>query len=91
MHRQEEGRRQLVGGGHAGRLLLGLGGEPAGLRPELGQDVLDPGEVDLGLGQLLLGAAAPALMTTDAGDLLEQGPSLLRAAARAPGRPSPGR
>ena len=61
----------------AGRLLLGLGGQPARLRPELAEDVLDAGEVRLGLDQLLLGPAAAALVAADAGDLLEQRPALL--------------
>ena len=61
----------------AARLLLGLGGQPARLRPELGEDVLDPGEVRLGLDQLLLGAAAATLVAADPGDLLEQRPALL--------------
>ena len=60
-----------------GRLLLGLLAEPAGLRPELGEDVLDAGEVRLGLGELLLGLAAAALVAPDPGDLLEQRPALL--------------
>ena len=59
------------------RLLLGLRGQPPRLRPQLGEDVLDPGEVRLGLGQLLLGPAAPPLVAPDAGDLLEQRPPLL--------------
>ena len=73
----EQRRRQLVAGRRAGRLLLGLGGQPPRLRPELREDVLDPGEVRLGLGQLLLGLAPAALVAADAGDLLEQRPALL--------------
>ena len=71
--------RQLLAGGEPGRLLLGQLAEAAGLRPELGEDVLDPGEVRLGLGELLLGLAAPALVAPDPGDLLEQRPPLLGA------------
>ena len=51
--------------------------EPPRLRPQLGEDVLDAGEVRLGLGQLLLGLAPAALVAPDAGDLLEQRPALL--------------
>ena len=61
-----------------GGLLLGLGGQPAGLRPELAEDVLDAGQVGLGLDQLLLGPPPPSLVAADAGDLLEQRPALLR-------------
>ena len=74
---EQERRGQLLAGVRAGRLLLGLGGEPARLRPELGEDVLDPGEVRLGLGELLLGLAPAPLVAADAGDLLEQRPPLL--------------
>ena len=68
---------QLVAGVRPAGLLLGLGGQPAGLRPELAQDVLDAGQVGLGLGQLLLGPAAAALMAANPGDLLEQRPAFL--------------
>ena len=68
---------ELVGDRRAGRLLLGLGSEPAGLRAELGEDVVDPGEVRLGLDELLLGLSPATLVTADAGDLLEQRPPLL--------------
>ena len=68
---------ELVAGGAPRRLLLGLGGQPARLRPELGEDVLDAREVRLGLGELLLGLAPAALVAADAGDLLEQRPALL--------------
>ena len=78
VHRQEERGRQLVGRGLATGLLFGLGREPARLRSELAEDVLDAGEVRLGLDQLLLGPAAPAFVAADAGDLLEQRPALLR-------------
>ena len=77
VHREQERRRQLVGGRLARRLLLGLGGQPARLRPELAEDVLDPGEVRLGLDELLLGPPAASLVAPDAGDLLEQRPALL--------------
>ena len=76
---QQERRRQLVAGRLASRLLLGLGGQAPRLRPQLGEDVLDPGEVRLGLGELVLGLPPAALVAPDAGDLLEQRPSLLRA------------
>src|SRR6476659_419872 len=46
---------------------------PAVLR----EDVLDPGEVRLGLDELLLRLAPPSLVAPDAGDLLEQGAALL--------------
>ncbi len=59
------------------RLLLGELPQPPGLRPQLGEDVLDPGQVRLGLGQLLLGPPPPPLVTADPGDLLEQRPALL--------------
>ena len=71
--------RELVGGGLAGRLLLGLGGQPPGLRPELAEDVLGPGQVRLGLDELLLGTTSPALVAADPGHLLEQRPPLLGA------------
>ncbi len=58
-------------------LLLGQLPKPACLWPELGEDVLDAGEVGLGLLQLGLRLAPPALMTADAGHLLEQRPALL--------------
>ena len=61
----------------AARLLLGLRRQPARLRPQLGDDVLDPREVRLGLDELLLRAAPAALVAADAGDLLEQRPPLL--------------
>ena len=70
--RSDEGRSQLVTGRGTGDLLLGLGGQAAGLRSQLGQDVVDPREIALGLGQLLLGLAPATLVAADAGDLLEQ-------------------
>ncbi len=75
--REDQRVGKLLAGGQSGRLLLGLGREPPGLRPELGEDVLDPGEVGLGLGELVLGLAPAPLVSSDAGDLLEQGPALL--------------
>ena len=75
--REEQRGRELLAGGQPRRLLLGLGRQPPGLRPELGEDVLDPGEVRLGLGELLLGLAPAPLVAADAGDLLEQRPPLL--------------
>ena len=77
MRRDEEGRGELVAGARARRLLLGLRGEATGLRPELGEDVLDPGQVRLRLDELLLGAPPAALVAADAGDLLEERPALL--------------
>ena len=79
VHREQQGARELVRGGLPGRLLLGLGGQPPRLRPELAEDVLRPGQVRLGLDELFLGAASPALMAADPGDLLEQRPPLLGA------------
>ena len=74
----EDRRRELVRGGQPVRLLLGLLREPARLRPELGEDVVDAGEIRLGLGELLLGPAPAALVPAHAGDLLEQRAALLR-------------
>ena len=68
---------ELFAGGQSGGLLLGLGREPAGLRPEFGEDVLDPGQVGLGFGELVLGLPSAPLVAPDAGDLLEQRPPLL--------------
>ncbi len=75
--RDEEGGGELVPRGAPGRLLLGLRREPSRLGPELREDVLDPGEVRLGLGQLLLGLSPAALVAPDPGNLLEQRPALL--------------
>ena len=74
---EEDRRGELVPGREAGRLLLGLDRQPPDLRAELGDDVLDPREVRLGLDELLLGPSAAALVAADAGDLLEQRPPLL--------------
>ena len=79
MSREDEGLGQLFAGRQARRLLLRLGREPAGLRPELAEDVLDAGEVRLRLDELVLCLAPPPLMATDAGDLLEQRAALLGA------------
>ena len=79
VHREQEGLGQLLCGRFARRLLLCLGREASRLRAELTQDVLDAGEVGLGLDELLLGAAAAALVATDAGHLLEQRPAFLGA------------
>ncbi len=79
MGRQEDGPGELVGSRLAAGLLLGLGGEASRLRPQLGDDVLDPREIGLRLRELLLGAAPATLVTADAGDFLEQRPPLLRA------------
>ena len=70
---------ELFTGGEPCRLLLGELPETAGLRAQLGEDVLDSGEVCLGLHELLLRPPAPAFVTPDAGHLLEQGATLLRA------------
>ena len=79
VHREQQGARELVRGGLPGRLLLGLGGQPAGLRAELAEDVLCAGQVRLGLDELFFRSAAPALMAADPGDLLEQRSPLLGA------------
>ena len=76
--RSEERRRQLLPGREPRGLLLGLGGEPAGLGSKLGEDVLDPGKVRLGLGELILGLAPAPLVATDPGHLLEQRAALFR-------------
>ena len=65
--------------------------EPPGLRAELGEDVLDPREIRLGLGQ-----AAPRPCAVGARGAGRRRPPRTAAAAppgaaRAPGRPSPGR
>ena len=77
MGRQQQCARQLVGRADARGLLLGLGREPPRLRSELGNDVLDPSQVRLRFGQLLLRLAASSLVAPDPGDLLEQRPALL--------------
>ena len=77
MGRQQQRGRQLVARADARGLLLRLGREPPRLRSELGDDVLDPGQVRLGFGQLLLRLAAASLVAPDPGDLLEQRPALL--------------
>ena len=69
--------REVVAGGGPGDLLFGLRGETPGLRSELGQDVVHPGEVDLGFGELLLGLPPATLVAAHAGDLLEQRPAFL--------------
>ena len=53
-------------------LLLGLGGQPAGLGPQLGQDVFDARQVRLGLLELLLGLSLAPLVSTDTGHFLKQ-------------------
>ena len=75
--RGKQRRCQLVGHRRARGLLFGLGCQAACLRPELGQDVVDPGEVRLGLRQLVLGLAPASLVAADTGDLLEQRAPLL--------------
>ena len=77
VHGQQERRGQLLGRRFARRLLLGLGGQPPRLRPELAQDVLDAREVRLRLDELLLRPATASLVAADAGHLLEQRPALL--------------
>jgi hypothetical protein len=72
VRRSEQRHGELVADRRARRLLLGLGGQAPGLRPELGEDVLDAREVGGRLGQLLLGLAPPALVAADPGHLLEQ-------------------
>ena len=69
---EDDRRGELVTGREASRLLLGLDRQPSDLRSELGDDVLDPREVRLGLDELLLGPSATTLVAPDAGDLLEQ-------------------
>ena len=71
--------RELLARGEPRRLLLGELAEAPGLGPQLGEDVLDAREVRLGLDELLLRLAAPALVAPDPGDLLEQRPALLGA------------
>ena len=78
MHGQEERRGQLLRGRLARRLLLGLGRQPASLRSELAEDVLDARQVRLGFDQLLLRPPPATLVAADAGHLLEQRPALLR-------------
>ncbi len=78
MGRGEERRRELLAGRPPGGLLIGLGGEPASLRPELAEDVLDAGEVGLRLGELFLRPLPPSLVAADPGDLLEEWATLLR-------------
>ncbi len=63
--------------GLAGGLLLGLGGQPARLRPQLGEHVFDPGEVGIRFEELLLGLLLVALVAPDTGHFLEQRPPLL--------------
>ena len=75
--RQQQCCRQLVARADARGLLLGLGREPPRLRSELGDDVLDPGEVRLRFGQLLLRLAATSLVAANTGDLFEQRAALL--------------
>jgi hypothetical protein len=60
--RSQQGIHQLVTDARTRRLLLGLGGEAPGLRPELGQDVVDAGEVGFRFPELLLGLAPTALV-----------------------------
>ena len=73
----EERLGQLLGGRFARRLLLGLGGQPARLRAELAEDVLDAREVRLRFDQLLLGPPSAPLVAPDPGHLLEQRAALL--------------
>jgi len=60
-----------------GSLLLGLGRQPPGLGPQLGQNVLDAGQVRLGFGQLVFGPGLAPLVPPHPSDLLEQRPPLL--------------
>ena len=75
----DQRRRQLLARREPGRLLLGQLAEAPRLRAELREDVLDAREVRLGLGELILGLPASALVAPDPGDLLEQRPALLGA------------
>ncbi len=59
-------------------MLLGLRGQPTELRSELGEDVLDAGEVGRRLVELLLGAPPAALVAADTRHLLEEGSPLFR-------------
>ena len=72
-----EGLGELVAGARAGCHLLGLRGQAPDLRAQLGEDVLDPGEVVRRLGELLLRAAAAPFVAAHAGHLLEERPALL--------------
>ncbi len=76
--RGDQRRRQLIARARPRRLLLGLGGQAADLRTQLGEDVLDPGQVRGRVLELRLGAAAAALVATDSGYLLEERAALLR-------------
>ena len=78
VRRKQHRGRQLVGRRLATRLLFRLGCEPAGLRPKLRDDVLHPGEVRLRFDQLVLRPPPAPLVPAHPGDLLEQGPPLLR-------------
>ncbi len=75
--RGEERGRELVADARSRRLLLCLGRQSAGLRPQLGQDVVDAREVRLGFRELLLRLAAATLVASDPGDFLEQRPPFL--------------
>jgi hypothetical protein len=77
MGRREQRRGQLIRDRRAGRLLFGLSGKAARLRAEFREDVVDAGEVRLGLGELLLGLAPSALVAADPRHLLEQWSALL--------------
>ncbi len=76
---EDERLGQLVACREPCRLLLRLGREPAGLRPQLTEDVLDASQVRLRLDELVLRLAATPLVTTDPRDLLEKRAALLRA------------
>jgi hypothetical protein len=78
MGRGQERGRELIADAGTGRLLLGLGSQPACLRSQLGQDVVDAGEIGFRLGQLFLGLATATLVPPDTGHLLEQRPTFLR-------------
>ncbi len=68
----QQGGRELVADRRPGGLTFRLRRQSAGLRAKLRQDVVDPGEVGLGLDQLFLGLASTPLVATHTGDLLEQ-------------------
>ena len=62
MRRQEQGGGEVVTRPGPCGLLLGLGSQPPRLRPELGEDVLDPGKVRLRFDQLVLRPPSPAFV-----------------------------
>jgi len=76
--RQRDDRPTVFPPGALARcLLLGLGRKPAGLRAQLGQNVLDAGQIGLGLDELILGLGLAPFVAPHPGHLLEQRPALL--------------